>query len=58
MFWMPMPSRFRLHGVSAEEQERVRSLLIGFRRAGRSRHWLNVKNRQRPAMSRVMEAFA
>jgi bifunctional non-homologous end joining protein LigD len=26
--------------------------------AGRSKHWVKVKNRQHPAMSRVMEAFA
>ncbi len=26
--------------------------------AGRSKHWIKVKNRQHPAMSRVMEAFA
>ena len=26
--------------------------------AGRSKHWLKVKNRKHPAMSRVMEAFA
>jgi ATP-dependent DNA ligase len=27
-------------------------------RAGRSKHWVKVKNRKHPAMSRVMEAFA
>jgi bifunctional non-homologous end joining protein LigD len=27
-------------------------------RAGRSKHWIKIKNRERPAMSRVMEAFA
>jgi len=27
-------------------------------RAGRSRHWIKVKNRKHPAISRVMEAFA
>ena len=26
--------------------------------AGRSKHWIKVKNRQHPAMSRVMEAFS
>ena len=26
-------------------------------RAGRSKHWVKVKNRKHPAMSRVMEAF-
>ena len=26
-------------------------------RQGRSKHWLKVKNRQHPTMSRVMEAF-
>ena len=26
--------------------------------AGRSRHWIKVKNRKHPAMSRVMEAFS
>ena len=26
--------------------------------AGRSKHWIKVKNRTHPAMSRVMEAFA
>jgi bifunctional non-homologous end joining protein LigD len=26
--------------------------------AGRSKHWVKVKNRQHPAMSRVMETFA
>jgi bifunctional non-homologous end joining protein LigD len=25
--------------------------------AGRSKHWVKVKDRKRPAMSRVMEAF-
>ena len=25
---------------------------------GRSKHWIKVKNRQHPAMSRVMEAFS
>jgi len=25
--------------------------------AGRSKHWVKVKNRRRPAMDRVMEAF-
>ena len=25
--------------------------------AGRSKHWVKVKNRRHPAMSRVMEAF-
>jgi bifunctional non-homologous end joining protein LigD len=25
--------------------------------AGRSKHWVKVKNRQHPAMNRVMEAF-
>ena len=25
--------------------------------AGRSKHWIKVKNRKHPAMSRVMEAF-
>jgi len=25
--------------------------------AGRSKHWLNLKNRKHPAMNRVMEAF-
>jgi ATP-dependent DNA ligase len=25
--------------------------------AGRSKHWIKVKNRQHPAMTRVMEAF-
>jgi hypothetical protein len=27
-------------------------------RAGRSKHWIKIKNREHPAMSRVMEAFA
>jgi bifunctional non-homologous end joining protein LigD len=27
-------------------------------RAGRSRHWVKVKNRQHPAMNRVRDAFA
>jgi len=27
-------------------------------RAGRSKHWIKIKNRKHPAMSRVMEAFA
>jgi bifunctional non-homologous end joining protein LigD len=26
--------------------------------AGRSKHWIKMKNRKHPAMSRVMEAFA
>ena len=26
--------------------------------AGRSKHWVKIKNRKHPAMSRVMEAFA
>jgi bifunctional non-homologous end joining protein LigD len=26
--------------------------------AGRSKHWIKVKNRKHPAMSRVMDAFA
>jgi ATP-dependent DNA ligase len=26
--------------------------------AGRSKHWIKIKNRKHPAMSRVMEAFA
>jgi ATP-dependent DNA ligase len=26
--------------------------------AGRSKHWVKVKNRKHPAMDRVMEAFA
>ena len=26
--------------------------------SGRSKHWIKVKNRKHPAMSRVMEAFA
>jgi ATP-dependent DNA ligase len=25
--------------------------------AGRSKHWVKIKNRQHPAMSRVIEAF-
>jgi bifunctional non-homologous end joining protein LigD len=25
--------------------------------AGRSKHWIKIKNRSHPAMSRVMEAF-
>jgi ATP-dependent DNA ligase len=27
-------------------------------RARRSKHWIKIKNRKHPAMSRVMEAFA
>jgi bifunctional non-homologous end joining protein LigD len=26
--------------------------------AGRSKHWIKVKNRSHPAMNRVMESFA
>jgi ATP-dependent DNA ligase len=26
-------------------------------RSGRCKHWIKVKNRQHPAMSRVMDAF-
>jgi bifunctional non-homologous end joining protein LigD len=26
--------------------------------AGRSKHWIKVKNRKHPAMSRVMKAFS
>jgi bifunctional non-homologous end joining protein LigD len=35
-------------------------MIFGFDRphqAGRCKHWLKVKNRQHPAMQRVMDAF-
>jgi bifunctional non-homologous end joining protein LigD len=40
----------RLEGILSKHRHRPY-------RPGRSRHWLKIKNRSHPAMSRVMEAF-
>jgi bifunctional non-homologous end joining protein LigD len=42
---------FGLEGLVSKRQDRPYQ-------AGRSKHWVKVKNRQHPAMSRVMEAFS
>jgi len=41
---------FGLEGLVSKHRDRPY-------RAGRSKHWIKVKNRQHPAMSRVMESF-
>lgn len=43
--------RFGLEGIVSKRRESIY-------RAGRSRSWVKVKNRQHPAMHRVMHAFA
>ncbi|MDN5001258.1 RNA ligase family protein [Bradyrhizobium sp. GCM10027634] len=42
---------FGLEGIVSKRRDRPHQ-------AGRSRHWMKVKNRTHPAMTRVMEAFA
>jgi len=41
---------FGLEGLVSKRRDRPY-------RAGRSKHWIKIKNRKRPAMSRVMDAF-
>jgi hypothetical protein len=43
--------------MSALEKDRNGSVVRPYR-AGRSKHWIKVKNRQHPAMSQVMEAIS
>jgi ATP-dependent DNA ligase len=45
-----MPARLGANGHSSKRRDRPYQ-------AGRSKHWIKLKNRQRPAMDRVMEAF-
>ena len=42
--------RMGLEGIVSKHRERPYQ-------AGRSRHWIKVKNRKHPAMERVMDAF-
>jgi bifunctional non-homologous end joining protein LigD len=43
--------RMGLEGLVSQRRDRPYQ-------AGRSKHWVKVKNRKHPAMSRVMESFA
>ena len=43
-------SRMGLEGIVSKRRDRPY-------KAGRSKHWVKMKNRQHSAMSRVMEAF-
>jgi bifunctional non-homologous end joining protein LigD len=42
---------FGLEGLVSERRDRPHQ-------AGRSNHWMKVKNRKQPAMSRVMDSFS
>jgi bifunctional non-homologous end joining protein LigD len=46
-----MHASFGLEGLVSKRRDRPYQ-------AGRSKHWVKVKNRKHPAMSRVMESFA
>jgi ATP-dependent DNA ligase len=44
------PAEWDLEGLVSKRQDRPHQ-------GGRSKHWVKVKNREHPAMSRVMDAF-